>query len=151
VPVGVRLPGVNDLLNLEPSELVDLLQRYGVVASWADTRARAAKVIADMHGIPSGPLFEAKMSALTTDYKLALVGQARRTMERYTTVQAMDGTEGQEFVRMPEDYDETRICDVCYELAGTIGTMAQHEEVGLPGSASCLGGDLCRCTLVPYE
>ena len=147
----MKLPSVNDLLGLSESELVDLLQRYGVVASWADARARAAKVVADMHGIPSGPLFEARLQSAIDTGQRELIGQARRTMERYTTVQAMDGTETQEFVRMPEDYDETRICDVCYELAGTIGTMAQHEEVGLPGSASCLGGDLCRCTLVPYE
>ena len=151
VPVGVKLPSVNDLLDLSIPELVDVLQRYGIVASWADAKARAAKVIADLNGIPSGPLFDARMRALTTDNQLALVGQARRTMERYTTVQAMTGDENQEFIRLPEDYDESRICDACYELAGTIGTMAQHEEVGLPGAASCLGGDLCRCTLVPIE
>lgn len=151
VPYGVRLPSMNEMLGLEVEELVDLLQRYGIAPSWAEAKARVADVVGRIQGTPPGPLFDTRVRAILESSKAGLVQTARRVTERYTTIQAMNGDEKQLFIRMPEDYDPQRICDVCAELAGVIGTMAQQEEIGLPGAASCLGGDYCRCTLVPYE
>lgn len=151
VPYGVKLPSMNDMLDLSAPELIELLQRYGIVGSWAEAKARVADIVGRIHGIPPGPLFDTQVRAIIENSRKGLVQTARRVTERYTTIQASTGDEKQLFVRMPEDYDPERICDICYELAGTIGTLAQHEEVGLPGAASCLGGDYCRCTLVPYE
>lgn len=150
VPVSVQLPSLNDLLDLTPNELIDILQRYGIVENWAAIKNRAQYTTSQLHDV-SGPMFQRKLENAIQAAQTQLVGECRRTLERYTTVMAVDGKPEQLLIRMPEDYDPGRICDACYELAGTIGSLSQHEAVGLPGSSSCLGGNLCRCTLVPYE
>ena len=61
----------------------------------------------------------------------------------------MDGDPNQLLVRIGEGDDD--MCDVCAGLEGETGTIAYHESIGLPGAATCLGGDACRCDLVPYD
>jgi hypothetical protein len=77
-----------------------------------------------------------------------LTNMARRASEQYTTMAALEGDPNAELVRIPEDFDDERICDRCADLAGETGTYAFHAGIGLPGAASCYGGDACRCTLV---
>ena len=151
VPRQVRLPSAGSMAQLEAWELVELLQRYGVLASFdkmrSDIMAKSAK-LANL----SGRLWEPELDRIATaEAKGELLGLARRTQENYTTALAVDGDETKLLIRLPEDYDPARICENCADLAGTIGTIEEQAAVGLPGSASCLGGDYCRCTLVEIE
>jgi hypothetical protein len=150
VPELVRLPSAGDMKDMSASELIDTLQRYGVVASWDSMRADILVKNAKLAKLASKTEEELARRA---DYEAdrELLGLCRRTQENYTTSMAVDGEEQQLLIRLPEDYDPARICDICADLAGTIGTMAEQEEVGLPGEASCLGGDSCRCTLVAVD
>ena len=151
VPETVRLPSAGEMKDLEAAELVDLLQRYGVVASWDTMKADIMTKNAKLSKLTS-KFTEAELEARAEqEADRELLGMCRRTQENYTTSMAVDGEESQLLIRLPEDYDPARICDNCADLAGTIGTMAEQEAVGLPGGDSCLGGDSCRCTLVAVD
>lgn len=152
VPLTRKLPSASDMLDLDPDELLELMQLYGVVEPWEALRQENAMYVARMRNIPNPELFKAQSIALLdTNTKRGVVSLARRTQERYNTLSIIDGNENQLLMRLPDDYDPDRLCEVCADLAGMIGTYSEHMAVGLPGAASCLGGDYCRCSLVGLD
>lgn len=149
VPLTVKLPSASDMLELTDDELIELLQRYGIVDPWEQISGDAAALVARSKNLQNPDIFaEENRSLMERMTKRATLSLARRTQERYNTLVILDGRPNVELIRIPDDYDPDRLCERCEALAGTIGTYAQHTEVGLPGSASCLGGDYCRCSLV---
>lgn len=72
----------------------------------------------------------------------------RRVMREFAQIEALSGAnvEKQELIRISEGDDN--VCDSCDAKGGEVGTMAYHASIGLPGAASCYGGDMCRCELV---
>jgi hypothetical protein len=80
-----------------------------------------------------------------------LLKRARRISQRYMLAMAVgeDADKDPLMIRIDEGDDNT--CDACDALGGLIAPLSEHAAHGLPGSASCLGGDYCRCTLMRVE
>jgi hypothetical protein len=80
---------------------------------------------------------------------------ARQTQQTFTTVEGLQGDLATEFIRVTDteidDKGNASTCDSCEALAGEIGTLAYHQEIGMPGPASCQGGGYCNCQLVPIS
>ena len=148
VPVVEPLPDIASLSYLADEELFALLSRFDVLDDLDAQRILAEDVANRLMRIPGGTgEFEAQMDRLLeSSARRVLVGMARRTQERWQTLEAIDGDFTAELIRVSEGDDH--VCENCQALAGAIGTLADHESIGLPGTASCLGGDYCRCQLV---
>jgi len=156
IPTGLRLPSSADMLNMSDAELHATLQRFGVSKPWPEMSDDAAQYVARMQSQTSEAMTDEEIAAetarITTPIsQRGLRGLARRTQERWTTMEALDavGDMSHELIRISEGDDS--VCDNCLALAGTIGTIFEHEAVGLPGSQSCYGGDDCRCQLVLFK
>ena len=146
------LPTAEQMLGLSDGELSAILERFGITKSWAQMHNDAANYVSQMSNIsPSEKdAFDAEVARLTTQgERRGLLGLVRRTQENYTTNRMVTGDPNQEFIRILDSHDNN--CDSCIELAGTVGTMAEHIAQGLPGAASCYGGDYCRCQLFVIE
>jgi len=131
------------------ADLRELLGRHGVREDWNSLTAQASKYNEPFSRIApvDAATMQARGAALYAPATHDLRKLARRTQERYTTVEAIDGDINAILVRVCELDDVT--CNGCDSLAGFEGNIAQHEEVGLPGEAEC-GGN-CRCQLVRVE
>jgi hypothetical protein len=46
---------------------------------------------------------------------------------------------------------DSRVCDVCAENHGEVNTLEEWASIGEPRSGACLGGENCRCVLVPAD
>ena len=151
VPEQRKIPDVNALKSLSRAELIAELQEYGVIDPWDDIIADAEQYVTRFSKFPPNSLlFDLEVqNVLGTYSKRGLVGLNRRTHERYTTMIAIGGDPARELIRISEG--DENVCEQCRALEGTMGTLAEHRALGLPGSQSCLGGDYCRCTLMRIE
>lgn len=147
-----ELPTAEQMLRLTNDELLQVLQRFEVSKSWPDAHSSVQDYVRRMANIPPNrpDLFDAEVARLTNGVsRRSVLGLVRRTQENYTTSRISSGDPNQEFIRILDSHDNN--CGPCIDLAGTIGTMAEHVAQGLPGPASCDGGDYCRCTLHVFE
>jgi hypothetical protein len=150
VPTQYRLPDWREIAGLSDSEKTNLLQRYGVLPNVANYADAQAPWLARVSSIPpDSDRWQREIERLTNDTTGAMDSMARRAYENYTTALAVDGDPNQELIRISEA-DEA-VCDTCLDLEGEIGTYDYHVSIGLPGTASCDGGDRCRCTLVAID
>jgi len=151
IPAARPMPSLAEMRSLSPEELLAELQYYGVVDPWPKLRNSAAAYVARMTSLqPGSAAFAREVEGLIgTASKRGLLGLSRRTAERYTTMLAVGGDPDAELIRISEG--DEHVCDNCDALEGVVGTLAQHEALGLPGAQSCLGGDYCRCTLVRVD
>jgi hypothetical protein len=152
VPTPDPLPELASMLCLSKADLLDVLHRINAIDKPLDLRADTQRYLSRFPRLAADPeRFAAEMDRLldATNERRALLGLARRTQERYTTIQAVDGNPAQELIRISEGDDH--VCDECAALEGAIGTYEEHAAIGLPGAQSCLGGDYCRCQLVPIR
>lgn len=146
-PEQRALPSMDALAQIGLGELSTILIETGVVPS---VDALAMQYFQGAQRLLPFPGNSTQMSVgldeLTTANKRELVGLAR---SMYREIIILDGAEDgvKEWIRMTEGDD--RVCEGCEPLGGEIGDYAYHESIGLPGAASCLGGDSCRCTLLP--
>lgn len=149
VPELGPMPTPAEMSALSNADLIALLQRHGVREDWNSLIAQKQRFTESFHRI--APVDEATLMARTEALYQPAVHDvrkiARRTQERYTTIEAMDGDINAVFVRVAELDDVT--CDGCSSLAGFEGTLADQEAAGLPGNQEC-GGN-CRCQLVRVE
>ncbi|MCP4540168.1 MAG: hypothetical protein GY832_23770 [Chloroflexi bacterium] len=150
------MPTAASLTSQDPAELHAILQRLGVEKPWQEMSDDAAQYVARMQDRLTPAMTDKEINAeaarITAPMsKRGLLGLARRTNERWTTMEALDavGDMSHELIRISEGDENT--CDSCLALAGSTGTIFEHQEVGLPGSASCDGGDMCRCELVLFK
>jgi hypothetical protein len=151
VPVPDPLPELADMVTLDNQELLRTLHRINLIDSPSDLEADVASYLSRMSRLSVGTVeFQAELERLLNfNSRRALLGTVRRTQERYTTRMAVDGNEKQELIRISEGDEST--CAVCANLEGAIGTYQEHEALGLPGAQTCIGGDYCRCQLVPVR
>lgn len=151
VPQGILGFTPKQLDSLTDAELRAVMTEFGMRVPFEKLITDAQKYVAEMTNlIPGTPAFNAEVERITgSASRRGLLGMARRTQETMTTREIMERTDVKEFIRIL-DSDENN-CDPCVGLAGEIGTLEYHESIGLPGAASCLGGDYCRCQLIPFE
>jgi hypothetical protein len=151
VPTIERLPTAQEMLSMSDADLIALLQRYNIVDDWEYIVNSASRYNERMSRLnPGDPGWEGQMrELLSTESRRGLLGLNRRAAERWQTMEALDGDPSQELIRLGEGDDD--MCDRCREREGAIGTYAEHTAMGLPGAASCSGGDNCRCVLVAID
>jgi len=151
VPVVEPLPDIAGMVALDNDELIATLQRYGVFPSWQELRSDLSDYTRRLQRIPAGaPDYRERVEALMDAAgRRTLLGMARRTSERYATKEALDGDPNATLIRISEGDDH--VCEQCEARAGIVGTLAEHEAMGGPGAASCLGGDYCRCQLMRFD
>lgn len=158
VPELYPLPDLSRLTNLSDADLWAVLQRHGVTQPWPELIAEAQRYNERWSKVPPGQWADEQARALivpdaqSTDIlgrkmERGLLGLARRTQERYTTMEALDGDVNAELGRVAELDSAT--CVGCDALAGSIGTYAFHVSQGLPGEQQC--GNNCRCQLIRVE
>jgi len=147
-PQQARLPSIADMRNLSQAELFDVLEQYGVTEPWEsminDTRKYLQRVSSITPG--SDRWNEELNNLITTESRRGMLNLARRTQERFSTLDAIDGNVNQEMMWVTVSDDN--LCENCDARGGRIQSYAQWTQDGLPGSAVCLGGDQCRCELV---
>lgn len=152
IPDVVRLPSPGQIsADMTTAQLVDLLDRYDAV----DLEALLGRATIDAIGLidASRERILAALDGLTG--QRTLMQLARPATTRYDTLLAISDPQtgevnfAQELVRISEG--DEHVCPVCQDLAGLEGPISVHEDAGLPGSASCLGGDSCRCQLVAVD
>jgi hypothetical protein len=150
-PRAVRLPSLAALAGLPPEVLLLLAQQYGITLPWSVVHAQSLGRAAEMATLPASIQAAGRIidRHAATNARSAL-GLARNAQRRYQQAAALDGAgENAQFIRISEG--DEHVCDPCADLAGEIGTLEYHEEIGFPGAASCDGRDNCRCTLTPVE
>lgn len=147
-PFQAKLPPARELNALDDAGLARLLLRFNIIGPWEEQRIDAAAYLQRMTSYPLGsPQYQAEMDRLTDqDSRAWLLKTARRAYQDFNL--AYTDTGGK-LIRICED-DETS-CDTCVRLGGEVGTIEQHQALGLPGAHSCEGGDYCRCQLVPVS
>jgi hypothetical protein len=145
------MPSPAEMSGMSNADLSELLRRHKVREPWNELVGQTQKYNENFMRIPpTDPLaIEERARALyDTETKAGLRRLTRRTQERYTTAEAVDGEWGTAIlVRVAELDDVT--CDGCESNAGFEGTYQEQEAVGLPGQQEC-GGN-CRCQLVRVE
>jgi hypothetical protein len=149
-PISVKLPDIAALRDLSPADLLEVSQRYGVVAPWRDLFAQNAAYVEQFSKLPPGTdAFWAEVNRITLpeESKRAALGLARASQRNYNQLLATNGDEAQLLVRVGEGDDA--MCEGCQGLEGAEGTYAEHEAIGLPGSQEC--GQGCRCQLMPVD
>lgn len=155
VPEARRLPTIDQLVKLSDAELFKTLQLFGIEQPWEALRADTAAYIQRMTSYPPGsPQFATELRRLTgidsDKPSRALLSTSRAVYREYqNSILVAQNPPNQEYIRVDEADDNE--CENCEQLAGYVGTMQQHASVGLPGAASCLGGNYCRCSLVPID
>jgi hypothetical protein len=140
MPTMVEMKAMTDV------ELSQVLGQFGITEPWAQMRSANVGYLMRMTQIPPGSQqFKAALDRLLNQgTRDGLIRASRRAYQEYMIIQT--DTSG-ELLRIAENDENT--CEVCNALAGEVGTIEYHRSIGLPGAASCDGGDRCRCNLVP--
>lgn len=149
-PQQARLPRIEDMSRLSKKQLTDVLQHYGVMKPWDSMIADTSKYLERVSGIVEGdPRWKQEMDALLGSEQRALVSLSRRVSEKWSTLDAIDGNVKQELMWITHTDDS--LCENCEDRGGEIKTFEEWSAEGLPGASVCLGGDQCRCELVPVD
>ena len=150
-PEQFRFPESRVLKTYPIEDLNDLLMRFNIVEPWPQARAAAAGYVQRMSAIPPGSeAFKDEIDRLLDfESKRGSLGATRRAYREYSLVDALDGDRMTPLIWISDGDDGT--CERCGARGGDIGTVAYHSSRGLPGPAVCLGGDYCRCQLVPID
>jgi hypothetical protein len=151
VPQGILGLTPAELNNLSDAELHAIMTEFGIRVPFEQLITDAQTYVAQMSNrlIPGSPQFNAEVERITGPAsRRGLLGMARRTQENASTLEILERSGTTELIRVL-DSDENN-CDNCIALAGEIGTLEYHQSIGMPGAASCLGGDYCRCQLMPF-
>jgi hypothetical protein len=149
VPSQAALRNMSSKDPEDMAQIQQLLRRFDRDSN--RVRLDAQKRFLSGFGITSDdPRYRAEMQRLgKAQGGRALLAEARRTSEKYETAIAAQGDPNQMFIRVAEG---PAPCELCEDSTGTEGTYRELAAQGLlPGGSSCLGGDLCLCSLVPIE
>ena len=147
-PSLAKLPKLADMVNLSDLELIDTLQKYGVVSSWEEQQQKALDtVLPALRNAPVGSeqFWNTLNSTVDVNSRRELLGMTRRTSQQWSALTAIDGNLNQDMVWITVGDSES--CDPCNERGGMEATYTEWQEIGGPG-VPCLGGDYCRCELV---
>lgn len=148
VPTQFEFPELADLVSMDDAALSEILRRFGVTPSSLEMRASAAAYVSRMTGYaPNSDAWNKAVDALLdNESQRGLLSMCRSAMREFSILEAANGDLTTEFCRISEGDDH--VCPQCQNLAGEEGTLAYHATIGMPGAASCDGGDMCRCQLV---
>ena len=139
------LPIARQLTSEDRDAIFELLKQYRVFDSAVDVMA-ALREAGAMVALRGQSMEVAMQDLVSRDNGLGL---ARRVQERYGTLLATGGNPDQNLMWVTED--DERVCSRCEANAGDERTFREWAREGLPGAQTCLGGDRCRCELIPVD
>jgi len=144
--MAANLKSIGRLTN---AELLELFEETGIVSPWNTLQMQAAQYVQRMTELQPGSIqFKAAVNdMISTESRRGLLGMTRRAAQQWTTIQDTGGDKNKQFIWVTEADDRT--CAPCMSNAAEIRSYAEWEEIGLPGAATCDGGDYCRCDLLP--
>ncbi len=147
-PLTPTSPFFKVVKKMSDAELLAYLEETGIVAPWNTLQMQAAEYVQRMTEYPPGSAqFKAAVNNLiSTESRRGVLGMTRRAAQRFTTLNDAGGDKNAEFIWVTEG--DSVSCDPCISNAAQIKTLAEWEADGLPGAATCDGGDYCRCDLL---
>ncbi len=97
----------------------------------------------------ANPRYKEALNQLTTESnsQRVAVAQARRTVQRTELIGSVRGNLKQNAIYVNDDDP----CSPCEDLNGLEQTILEFEENNESPGDVCLGGDNCRCILVPVN
>jgi hypothetical protein len=133
---------------LPDDELASLLERWGLTETLQQRVDKATAIITRAQQKPGKVANDQIKKMIGASVRRDLLGENRRMLRESVVLEVVNqiDVDKQNWVRMGENDDNT--CEGCDPLIGAEGTLAYHSEIGMPGPASCEGGDMCRCTLM---
>ncbi len=139
---------LNALGALTDAELLATLEEIGILPPWNTLQSQAAAYVQRMTEMPPGSTqFKAAVNNLiSTESRRGILGMTRRAAQQFTTINDAGGDKNAEFIWVTEGDSVT--CEPCMANAAQIKTLAEWESHGMPGAATCDGGDACRCDLL---
>lgn len=113
-----------------------------------DARRATARWLERFDISKNDPRYEAEFNRLLDAgaSNRAVLAEARRAGERSELLWASDGNLDENMVYVCEGDNP---CPECLELGGEEMTLAEFENAGMMPGDRCLGGDNCKCVLIP--
>jgi hypothetical protein len=138
---------------MDLAELNTVLRAFRITLPWADHVEDTRQYLRRMTTLRQGTnAFNDEMDRMLDLSSTAGARRAAKSAQRTASWMYAAGPNvaTQKFIWINED--DEHLCDVCDDAAGTGGTLAEiaDSEWGLPGT-SCLGGNDCRCELMPVS
>lgn len=144
-----KLPTVKELGDLSNAEILKVLNHYGITEPYGILQSQAMEYVRRMMPLRSEADIQAAFNELINNERRQLLGVSRRVSQQWSTLDAIQGDIDKELIWLAEDDEAT--CDSCAPRSGDIDTFAGWKARGLPGSATCRGGNYCRCDLVVID
>jgi hypothetical protein len=155
-----RLSGINPL----PVDLLESFQSkdLGQVAKLnqifdaytgrdpIDARQATAKWLERFNITTSDPRYQVEFDRLIESgaSNKAVLAESRRAGERSELLHAADGNLDVNCVYVNEGENP---CEECAAIGGEEMTLAEFEDANMMPGDRCLGGDNCKCVLIPIE
>lgn len=139
---------IKALLGLSNSELLEVMESTGMIPSFETLQIQAVGYIQRMTELPAGSIqFKAAVNNLISmESRRGLLGMTRRAAQQFTTLNDIGGDTKTEMIWVSEADEDS--CNKCLANAAEIHTYEEWQQIGLPGAATCDGGDYCRCDLL---
>lgn len=155
-PILIPVPTLDEMKDLTDGALFDIVRQFGMISAWPELVAESQSFANQLARLPqSASNYDEMVERLVDGFaeegnKRVLLGMARDSVRGFVNESLHEqASPNTEFIRISEG--DEHVCENCEELAGSIGTYAQHVAEGLPGQSSCLGGSYCRCVLVEID
>lgn len=148
-PRYAALPDLAEMKNMTNEELMRTMTHYGITEPLGILQSQAMEYVRRMMPLRTDEDINLAFAELVANERRQLLGTARRVQQQWSTLDAIQGNLEQELIWLAEDDEAT--CDSCAPRSGEIDTFIGWKQRGMPGSATCRGGNYCRCDLVAID
>ena len=139
-------------MSTDPDHIARLNEVYAQYSGSSEVDARrATSRWLERFNIPkSDPRYEIEFNRLIEQgaSNRAVLAETRRIGERAELVTLTDGDNSLNCVYVAEGDNP---CPECAALSGEEGSLSMFEDGGMMPGDRCLGGDNCKCVLIPIE
>ena len=152
IPNVVPILSAGDLRSLRSAnvnEHMQLLGQYGFINTPEKLVEMNSSFLSRYNIMPGDPRYQAELQRLLDSGSgRVLLEQAQRVSERFETISSLNGDMTQNCMYLAEGDGP---CAECEELNGIEGSYAELLRTDRIPGARCLGGDACRCAIVPID
>jgi hypothetical protein len=149
-PESSKLPDPRVLKKSDTAQLLEVMMRFNLAGTWQSIVTYNMQYAARLATIPPGPGIQMALDGiLDTMSGRGLLGMTRRVWESSNTLEAIEGDVSHELIWVSQD--DQNSCSACLEAEGQIMSYMDWQLRGGPGEGTCLGGSMCRCTLVRVD
>jgi len=145
------LPSLDSIKKMSNAQLLENLINMEITGPIGNMQISATQYVQKMTELrPGTPQFAAEVqNIIGLESRRGMIGLTRRAQQQWTSLSYIEGNVNMEMIWVVEGDHST--CVNCEANAGQVKTYKQWQEDGPPGAAVCLGGNYCRCDLVPYN